>query len=120
MPGPEIIIRLAGHIDSDERQFLGFAAAFLAARNHRILLDRGVAGDLLVLAFQADLTRVATFVFANEGSNRNYRAIDVADGHHDLSHHGGNRDKLDKILQGELDEFTEALNDEDRRRALGE
>ena len=29
--------------------------------------------DLLVLAFQADLTRVATFVFANEGSNRSYR-----------------------------------------------
>ena len=29
--------------------------------------------DLMVLAFQADLTRIATFVFANEGSNRSYR-----------------------------------------------
>ena len=29
--------------------------------------------DLLVLAFQSDLTRVATFVFANDGSNRSYR-----------------------------------------------
>jgi hypothetical protein len=55
--------------------------------------------DLLVLAFQGDLTRVATFVFANEGSNRSYRLINVPDGHHDLSHHQGNRDKLDKIAR---------------------
>jgi hypothetical protein len=54
-------------------------------------------GDLLTLAFQADLTRVATFVFANEGSNRNYRLINIPDGHHDLSHHQNNAEKLDKI-----------------------
>ncbi len=54
-------------------------------------------GDLLALAFQADLTRVATFVIANEGSNRNYRLIDIPDGHHDLSHHQNNAGKLDKI-----------------------
>jgi hypothetical protein len=54
-------------------------------------------GDLLAVAFQADLTRVATFVLANEGSNRNYRLIDVPDGHHDLSHHGRNPGKLEKI-----------------------
>jgi hypothetical protein len=53
--------------------------------------------DLLVLAFQADLTRIATFVFANEGSNRNYRHINIGDGHHDLSHHGRNPEKMDKI-----------------------
>jgi hypothetical protein len=53
--------------------------------------------DLLVVAFQADLTRVATFVFANEGSNRNYRLIDVPEGHHDLSHHGSDPEKLEKI-----------------------
>jgi hypothetical protein len=56
-----------------------------------------IMGDLLALAFQADLTRVATFVFANEGSNRPYRSIDVPDGHHDLSHHGGDKTKLEKI-----------------------
>ena len=49
--------------------------------------------DLMVLAFQGDLTRVATFVFANEGSNRSYPFIDVPEGHHDLSHHGGNAEK---------------------------
>jgi hypothetical protein len=53
--------------------------------------------DMLVLAFQADLTRIATFVFANEGSNRSYRDIGVAEGHHDLSHHGRNRRKQEKI-----------------------
>jgi hypothetical protein len=53
--------------------------------------------DLLVLAFQADLTRVATFALGNEGSNRSYREVGVPDGHHDVSHHGGDADKLDKI-----------------------
>jgi uncharacterized protein DUF1552 len=53
--------------------------------------------DLLVLAFQTDLTRIATFVFANDGSNRSYRAIGVPDGHHDLSHHGGDAAKQQRI-----------------------
>ncbi len=44
--------------------------------------------DLMVLAFQADITRVCTFVFANEGSNKPYPFAGVSEGHHDLSHHG--------------------------------
>jgi uncharacterized protein DUF1552 len=55
--------------------------------------------DLLVLAFQTDTTRVATFVFANEGSNKPYPFINVREGHHDLSHHENNAAKLDKIKQ---------------------
>lgn len=55
--------------------------------------------DMMVLAFQADLTRIGTFVFANEGSNRPYREIDIPDGHHDLSHHGRNPEKLTKIAR---------------------
>ena len=53
--------------------------------------------DLLVVAFQADVTRVATFVLANEGSNKPYPFIGVPEGHHDLSHHGGNPEKQAKI-----------------------
>ena len=53
--------------------------------------------DLMVLAFRADLTRIATFVFANDGSNRGYGAIGVPEGHHDLSHHGQDARKSDKI-----------------------
>ncbi|MFO0868062.1 MAG: DUF1552 domain-containing protein [Pirellulales bacterium] len=55
--------------------------------------------DLLVLAFQTDMTRVSTFVFANEGSNRSYAFINVPEGHHDLSHHGGDKAKHEKIRQ---------------------
>jgi hypothetical protein len=54
-------------------------------------------GELLALAFQSDLTRIATFMLANEGSNRSYRQIDVPEGHHDLSHHGGDAAKHAKI-----------------------
>jgi hypothetical protein len=53
--------------------------------------------DMLALALQADLTRVATFVFANDGSNRSYRDYGVSEGHHDMSHHGGSKDKKAKI-----------------------
>ena len=55
--------------------------------------------DLVVLAFQADVTRVVSFVLANEGSNKPYPFIDVPEGHHDLSHHGGDDAKKAKIRQ---------------------
>jgi len=53
--------------------------------------------DLMVLAFQTDLTRVITFPIANDGSNRPYKMIDVPEGHHELSHHGSDPKKLEKI-----------------------
>ena len=53
--------------------------------------------DLLVLAFQTDLTRVVTFPFANEGSNRPYKMIDVPEGHHDCTHHGNDPKKMAKV-----------------------
>jgi hypothetical protein len=52
--------------------------------------------DLLVLAFQTDVTRIATFMFANEGSNRTYSMVGAKDGHHALSHH---RDREELIAQ---------------------
>src|SRR5262249_49885713 len=69
-------------------------------------------GDLLVLAFQADLTRIATFVFANDGSNRPYRNLGVSEGHHDMSHHGGSQDKkakIQKINQFHIEQFSYLL-----------
>lgn len=62
-----------------------------------------IMGDMMVLAFQADLTRTSTFMFANEGSNRSYVEAGVAEGHHDVSHHGGKADKLEKKRQ--IDRF---------------
>jgi hypothetical protein len=53
--------------------------------------------DLMVLAFQGDVTRIATFMYANEGSSKSYHFIGVPEGHHDLSHHGGDPKKHEKI-----------------------
>lgn len=55
--------------------------------------------DLLVLAFQTDVTRVSTFVFANEGSNKPYPFINITEGHHELSHHGNDEKKKSKIRE---------------------
>ncbi|TAJ03264.1 MAG: DUF1552 domain-containing protein [Planctomycetota bacterium] len=55
--------------------------------------------DLLALALETDSTRVATFLVANEGSNKSYASIGVPEGHHDLSHHGKELDKLDKLAR---------------------
>jgi hypothetical protein len=55
--------------------------------------------DLLVLAYQADLTRVATFMLAKELSGRTYPEIGVSEGHHALSHHGDSPDKLAQLAK---------------------
>jgi hypothetical protein len=43
--------------------------------------------DLMLLAYQTDLTRVIAFMMGHEGTNRTYREIGAHDGHHSLSHH---------------------------------
>ncbi len=55
--------------------------------------------DMLLLAFQTDQTRIATFMIANDGSNRAYNAIGVPEGHHDMSHHGHDPVKQEKVRQ---------------------
>ena len=55
--------------------------------------------DMLVLAFQADVTRICTFVLANEGSNKNYPSLGVREGHHELSHHGKDAEKIRKVRE---------------------
>ena len=59
--------------------------------------------DMLVLAFQMDLTRVSTFMVASDGSDRTYRSVGVTEGHHTLSHHGGAKEKIDQIRK--IDKF---------------
>lgn len=55
--------------------------------------------DLQVLALQSDLTRVSTLMLGRELSNRAYPEIGVPDSHHSLSHHGGNTDKIAKLIK---------------------
>jgi hypothetical protein len=50
--------------------------------------------DLTVLAFQCDVTRFATFMLGNAGSNRGYDFLGVSGGHHEISHHQGDATKL--------------------------
>lgn len=59
--------------------------------------------DLLALAFQTDTTRIATYMVANEGSNRSYPMVGVNDGHHHLSHHQNKQDLVDQIKK--IDKF---------------
>ncbi|TWU17277.1 hypothetical protein Pla52o_52830 [Novipirellula galeiformis] len=56
--------------------------------------------DLMVLAFQTDSTRVASFMFANDVSGRNFSFLDgVAGGHHEMSHHENKEAKISQYQQ---------------------
>ena len=73
--------------------------------------------DLLAIAFQTDTTRVATFMLANEGSNRSYRSVGVNSGHHELSHHQNDKEKIeqikkiDRFLADEFARFVKNMKD---------
>jgi hypothetical protein len=58
--------------------------------------------DLLTLAFQTDSTRVATLLLAHDGSNRSFDEIGVPEGHHDLSHHFDDPEKIRKVQEIDL------------------
>lgn len=59
--------------------------------------------DLMVLAFQSDTTRIATFMLAHDGSNRSFPEIGVPSGHHQISHHRNDPKKLAQIAK--IDRF---------------
>jgi hypothetical protein len=58
--------------------------------------------DMMTVAFQTDSTRIATFLLANEGSNRPFPEIGIAEGHHSLTHHMNKQDMIDKVAQIDL------------------
>lgn len=56
--------------------------------------------DMIALAFQTDITRIATFMFGNEVSNQSFSFLEGVDGaHHSLSHH---QDEADKLRQYQI------------------
>lgn len=71
--------------------------------------------DLMVAAFQCDLTRVMTFMLSNAGSGRNYQnepGVNVSGNHHQISHHESkaeNFEKLTKIGTWEVQQFAYLL-----------
>lgn len=53
--------------------------------------------DLIAIAYQADLTRVATYVMAAEGTDRPYPNLKVAGGFHPVSHHANQRERIAEL-----------------------
>ena len=58
--------------------------------------------DMLILAFQTDSTRVATLMLAGEGSNRTFSELGFSEGHHNLTHHQGRQEMVDKVKEIDL------------------
>ena len=54
--------------------------------------------DLQVIAWQTDMTRVASFMLGRDGSNRPYREIGISDGHHSISHHQNDPERVEKLI----------------------
>jgi len=55
--------------------------------------------DLIALAYQADLTRVASYIMVAEGTNRTYNHIGVSDSFHPVSHHANEIGRLEKLVK---------------------
>jgi hypothetical protein len=55
--------------------------------------------DLLALAYQADLTRVVSYIMVAEGTNRTYNHIGVPDAFHPVSHHANDLERINKLIK---------------------
>ncbi|MCH2210842.1 MAG: DUF1552 domain-containing protein [Fuerstiella sp.] len=53
--------------------------------------------ELQLLAFQTDSTRITSFMLGRAGSNRTFPEVDVRDGHHGLTHHQNDQEKIEQI-----------------------
>ncbi len=59
--------------------------------------------QMMVLAFETDATRVSSLILAHDGSNRSFPEIDVAEGHHSLTHHRDSEEMIAKVTR--IDRF---------------
>jgi hypothetical protein len=55
--------------------------------------------DLIALAYQADLTRVASYIMVAEGTNRTYNHIGIPDSFHPVSHHANDLERINKLVK---------------------
>jgi hypothetical protein len=58
--------------------------------------------DMMLLAFKTDSTRVATFILGHDGDNRSFSHMGIPEGHHDLSHHQNNAERIEKVAKIDL------------------
>lgn len=78
-------------VDPDMDKPYGMPADF--AEHFRLMTD------MITVAFQADLTRVVSFLVTREGTSRAYREIGIPDGHHPLTHHRNDPAMMDKVAE---------------------
>ena len=73
----------------------------LVRTGHRTLVfsHSRVMLDILVMAFQTDTTRVASFMFSHEKSGRSYPEIGAPGSHHSTSHHNNKPENLDELTK---------------------
>lgn len=55
--------------------------------------------DLIALAYQADITRVISYMMVSEGTNRTYNHIGVPDAFHPVSHHANDLQRLERLVR---------------------
>ncbi|MEZ5399931.1 MAG: DUF1552 domain-containing protein [Bryobacteraceae bacterium] len=60
--------------------------------------------DLQALALQADLTRVWTFLYGREATSMSFPHLGITMGHHEISHHNFEKEKLDALAKINVDQ----------------
>jgi hypothetical protein len=55
--------------------------------------------DLAAIAYQADLTRVISYIMVAEGTNRTYNHIGIPDSFHPVSHHANDLERINKLVK---------------------
>ena len=86
---------------AQNRDLSGVKAPEIPEAEQDIAIDKEVRllFDLIAVAYQANLTRVASFIMIGEGTNRTYNHIGVPDSFHPLSHHADYPDRLEKLVK---------------------
>jgi hypothetical protein len=79
------------HIDPGMEKPSGIPADF--AEHFKLMTD------MITVAFQADISRVVTFLVTREGTSRPYREIGIPDGHHPLTHHRYDPERMEKVVR---------------------
>src|SRR4030081_1088132 len=118
-------VRLDGYLDTvreierrvqlaQNRDLSAVAAPEIPVAEQDMAIDKEVRllFDLIAVAYQANLTRVASYIMIGEGTNRTYNHIGVPDSFHPLSHHADYPDRLEKLVKIQryhLERFAEVV-----------
>ena len=74
--------------------------------------------ELMALSYQANITRVITFMVSREVSNRTYTQVGVTDGHHAISHHQNRAEKMEKNVRIQTFNMTQFKGFLDKLQAM--